>query len=62
MIKLEQLKADQELIASLGGSSTLARRLGFENKQRVHNWLKRGIPPGVKLQFPKIFLKKAKTK
>jgi hypothetical protein len=62
MTTKEQIQADGELIAQLGGASALARQLGFKSKQRVHNWFKRGIPPAVKLTFPKIFLKKAVKK
>ena len=62
MTTKEQIQADNELIANLGGASALARQLGFKSKQRVHNWLKRGIPPAVKLTFPKIFLKKVAKK
>ena len=58
MRKENQLQFDKDLITHLGGPSTLAKRLGFSSKQRVHNWLVRGIPPAVKLAYPKIFLKK----
>jgi len=58
MKKNEQIQFDKELIAQLGGPTLLAKRLGFSSKQRVHNWLIRGIPPAVKLAYPKIFLKK----
>jgi len=51
------IQSDKELITKLGGSSALAKRLGL-SKQRVNNWNTRGIPPVVKIQFPKIFLKK----
>lgn len=62
MNKNDQLQLDADLIAQLGGPSTLAKRLGFNSKQRVHNWLTRGIPPAVKLAHPKIFLKKMNKK
>ena len=62
MNKNDQLQLDADLIAQLGGPSTLAKRLGFNSKQRVHNWLTRGIPPAVKLADPKIFLKKINKK
>jgi hypothetical protein len=62
MNKNDQLQLDADLIAQLGGPSTLAKRLGFNSKQRVHNWLTRGIPPAVKLAYPKIFLKKINKK
>ena len=56
----EQLNADRELIKQLGGATALANRIGFASKQRVHNWLYRGIPPSIKLAYPKLFLKKIK--
>jgi hypothetical protein len=57
MNKEQQLQSDKDLIAKLGGASALAKKLGFASKQRVHNWMTRGIPPAVKLSYPKIFLK-----
>lgn len=50
---------DKELIAHLGGPAKVAEMLSFEKDggvQRVHNWIERGIPPKVKLEFPHIFL------
>ncbi len=50
---------DKQLIKQLGGPIKVAKMLGYEKKggtQRVHNWITRGIPPRVKLQFPEIFL------
>lgn len=50
---------DKELIARLGGPAKVAELLSFEKEggvQRVHNWIERGIPPKVKLDFPHIFL------
>lgn len=50
---------DRELIESLGGAAKVAEMLGYEREggtQRVHNWLTRGIPPRVKLQWPDLFL------
>jgi hypothetical protein len=60
MITDQQLQSDKDLITRFGGPSALARRLGLASKQRVHNWMTRGIPPGIKLMYPKIFLKKVK--
>lgn len=51
---------DQELIAQLGGPAKLAERLGFEKEggvQRVQNWISRGIPAQVKVDFQEIFLR-----
>lgn len=51
---------DKELIRELGGPTKLAVRLGYDKAhggvQRVQNWITRGIPPQVKLDFPHIFL------
>lgn len=49
---------DSQLINALGGPSKVAKLLGFDKggAQRVHNWLTRGIPPKVKLEYPHIFL------
>jgi hypothetical protein len=52
-----QIDDDKALIANLGGSTALSKRLGFKSPQRVHNWLTRGIPASVKLAHPKLFLK-----
>ena len=51
------IQSDKELITKLGGSSALAKRLGL-SKQRINNWNTRGIPPSIKLTYPKIFLSK----
>lgn len=50
---------DRTLIAGLGGPTKVAEMLAFPRlggPQRVQNWLQRGIPPGVKLKWPEIFL------
>lgn len=55
---------DSDLIKHLGGPAKLAERLGYDKEggvQRVQNWITRGIPPKVKLEFPQIFLKKYKV-
>lgn len=55
------MTSDADLIDQLGGPSALAQRLGYDKArggvQRVQNWKKRGIPPGVKLAHPDLFLK-----
>lgn len=56
----KQLYTDKELIALLGGTTAVAKKLGI-SAQRVHNWLTRGIPASIKLKYPKIFLKKRKN-
>ena len=50
---------DAELIAHLGGPAKVAALLNLEGDfgvQRVFNWISRGIPPGVKLERPDLFL------
>lgn len=51
--------SDADVIARLGGPAAVARALNYpphNGVQRVHNWMKRGIPPAVKLQRPDLFL------
>lgn len=46
---------DAELIASHGGSTAVAKRLGLSGlngARRVNNWTRRGIPALVKLNHP----------
>lgn len=50
------IEADKEIILKLGGSTKVAELLGFKNKQRVQNWMVRGIPPKMKLEYPHLFL------
>ncbi|AJF82942.1 hypothetical protein A1E64_RS17045 [Acinetobacter baumannii] len=50
------IEADKEILLKLGGSTKVAELLGFKDKQRVQNWMKRGIPAKIKLQYPHIFL------
>ncbi|CAN7679456.1 hypothetical protein LJR039_005440 [Pseudorhodoferax sp. LjRoot39] len=52
-----QVQADVALIRRLGGATKVASLLGYGRPQRVQNWLKRGIPPRVKLDHPHIFLR-----
>ena len=50
---------DAKLIKKLGGPAKVAALLGYKkpgSHQRVHNWITRGVPPGVKIKFPHIFL------
>lgn len=48
--------ADKALIEKLGGTTKLAGQLGV-SAQVVSNWKARGIPPGVKLRNPELFLR-----
>ena len=50
---------DAELITKLGGPKAVAELLGYTKPgsvQRVYNWKSRGIPDGVKVQFPQHFM------
>ncbi len=47
--------ADAQIICSLGGSTVVAKQLGYD-VQRVQNWKTRGIPPREKLKHPELFL------
>lgn len=51
-------KTDQQIIKDLGGPAKVARLLGYTKggQQRVQNWLYRGIPAHVKIQFPEMFM------
>lgn len=50
------IESDKQILLKLGGSTKVAELLGFKDKQRVQNWMKRGIPAKIKLQYPHIFL------
>ena len=50
------ISTDKDIIVALGGSTKVAEMLGLKSKQRVQNWMTRGIPSEVKLQYPHIFL------
>jgi hypothetical protein len=51
---------DKDLIRELGGPTKVAELLHLDKSrggvQRVSNWMSRGIPAGVKLAHPEIFL------
>lgn len=49
------IKADKEVLLKLGGSTKVAELLGYKDKQRVQNWMRRGIPARVKLEYPHLF-------
>jgi len=61
---MNQINHDKELIYRLGGTTKVAQLLGYDGYgvQRVQNWVKRGIPSKVKLEFPHIFLQITPTK
>ncbi|RLL32498.1 hypothetical protein D9K80_13825 [Acinetobacter cumulans] len=50
------IEADKATLLKLGGSTKVAELLGYKDKQRVQNWMKRGIPARVKLEYPHLFL------
>ena len=50
------ISKDREILLALGGSTKVAELLGFKNKQRVQNWMGRGIPASIKLEYPHLFL------
>lgn len=55
----------KQLIESLGGTTTVAKALGYDIKggvQRVNNWKRRGIPPKVILDHPNVFRLSIKQK
>lgn len=50
---------DTEIINDLGGPTKVAALLGMDKPgsvQRVQNWLTRGIPAQVKVDYPHLFL------
>ncbi|WP_042599294.1 hypothetical protein [Xanthomonas campestris] len=53
-----ELHPDAEVIDSLGGPASVARKLGFVmpgGTQRVQNWKYRGIPPYLRLVRADVF-------
>ena len=48
---------DQEIIQKLGGVKAISEYFGFKYNT-VHNWLTRGIPSQVKVDYPKQFMSK----
>lgn len=50
---------DAALIKKLGGPSKVAELICIEKRggaQRVQNWMVRGIPAAIKVQFPHLFM------
>ena len=52
--KIKDILEHVKIINSMGGVSAVAKRFGF-SKQRVHNWLRLGIPPQIYLDNQKLF-------
>lgn len=56
---MDMKQHDANLIHRLGGPSKVAELIGIEKHggaQRVQNWLVRGIPYKVKVDFPNLFM------
>lgn len=53
------MNSHEQIIERLGGPAKVARMLGIADEkgaiQRVSNWKRRGIPPRVLLEHPKVF-------
>ena len=47
---------DREIILNLGGPAKVAELIQSKNRQRIQNWMCRGIPAKVKLEYPHLFL------
>ena len=62
MLNMMNKTKDQQIIEDLGGVTKVAKLLKYDLEkggiQRVSNWMKRGIPAQVKVDHPKLFLKK----
>lgn len=60
MSKHTDLHPDSKIIDDLGGPTKLAEKLGYDKAaggvQRIQNWRTRGIPAGVKVQYPELFM------
>ncbi|MDN7763014.1 MULTISPECIES: hypothetical protein [Burkholderia cepacia complex] len=57
--KSKRIERDRQVIAKHGGPAKFARLLGLDDPggtQRVSNWLRRGIPPSIKLEHLDLFV------
>jgi hypothetical protein len=64
-MRMTNMTDDQKLIQELGGPLKVAELLGFEKYggvQRVQNWVTRGIPAQIKVDYPHIFMRDAQSK
>lgn len=52
---------DKQIIKQLGGAGKVSKLVGV-SRQRAQNWLTRGIPAKIKIQFPELFLKEVAMK
>ena len=56
---MSSIDRDREIIHRYGGPSKVAELIGLDKRggaQRVQNWLVRGIPSRVKVEFPSMFM------
>jgi hypothetical protein len=54
----ETTHEDAQIIKFFGGPAALARKLELNERhatQRVSNWIKRGIPPAIRVKHRRIF-------
>lgn len=58
MTNTNWLAFDQQTIATMGGAAKVSRLLGYGpmGTQRVHNWMRRGIPAAVRVEHPHLFM------
>lgn len=56
---MNSIERDASLIRKLGGPAKVSQAIGPEKNisvQRVQNWLKRGIPSYIKVDYPHLFM------
>ncbi len=56
---MNKIQNDADLIKRLGGPSKVAEILSIDKRggaQRVQNWMVRGIPSHIKVNYPHIFM------
>lgn len=56
---MTKIQHDADLIKRLGGPTKVAEILAFDKRggvQRVQNWMVRGVPSQVKVDYPHIFM------
>lgn len=59
MCPMNKIQNDADLIKRLGGPSKVAEILSIDKRggaQRVQNWMVRGIPSHVKVNYPHLFM------
>ena len=61
---MNKIQNDADLIKRLGGPSKVAEILAIDKRggaQRVQNWMVRGIPSQIKVNYPHIFMPELAT-